>query len=105
MAIVIQSFQHPLLQGHPVNEIAQGKMMGVLHSLNKHLASASYMALPDSFTLADVAVFVVVSTIHASKVIGLETFLFGSPKKSFLSVSLSSSGPGLDCVPASERVA
>ena len=46
-------------------------MMGLLHALNRRLASTGFLALTDHPTLADLAIFVTVSAVEAMQFMDL----------------------------------
>jgi len=51
-----------------------GKVMGLLHFLNKKLAATGYLAQTEHMTLADLAVFSMVSTLSAVQVVDLHPY-------------------------------
>ncbi len=57
--------QTPILHGEPLDEGGVSRMMGLLHALNRRLASTGFLALTDHPTLADLAIFVTVSAVEA----------------------------------------
>lgn len=49
-------------------------MMGLLHQLTKRLSATGFMAQTESMTLADLAIYVTISTLNAINIIPLSKY-------------------------------
>ena len=56
------------MHGEEVDDSSRSKMMGLLHFLNRRLSSTGYLALTDHLTLADLAIYVSIAVLRATRV-------------------------------------
>lgn len=69
-----QNLMRPVLQGADVADVEVGKMMGIMHHLNKVLSSTGFMAKTEQLSVADIVLFAMISTLEAVAVIDLSIY-------------------------------
>ena len=64
----------PVLHGQAVEEENLNSIMGLLHLLTKRVAITGYMAMTEKLSLADLSIFVMITTLDAIELVDLDSY-------------------------------